>query len=124
MKRSRPVYFLMFLLVVFASRPQQCWSQFPPQPSGKYSIGHHRFEWTDTSRMEVLAADNTSRRIVADVWYPAEKTSRTTVPYLDTFAIKRAFGDEGLQSFLGSEGTSVVRSGRVQTHAYENAAFD
>jgi predicted dienelactone hydrolase len=114
----------MLLLVVFALRPQQSWSQCLPQPSGKFSIGYHRFEWTDTSRTEILAADNTMRRIVADVWYPAENSGRVTVPYLDTLATNRAFGNNRLQSLLGTQGAALVRSGEVHTHAYEDAAFD
>jgi hypothetical protein len=57
MKKYKSIYFLVFWLAVFASGPKQSWSQGLPQPSGKFSIGHHRFEWTDTTRTEILAAD-------------------------------------------------------------------
>jgi predicted dienelactone hydrolase len=124
MTKLKPAYHLIFWLVVFSFRPQPSCSQVLPQLSGKYAIGHYRFEWKDRSRKEILAADNASRRIIADVWYPAAKTDGPTVPYLDTLAIQRAFGVTGLQSLLGPEGASVVRLGRVQTHAPENVPFD
>ncbi|WP_158642704.1 alpha/beta hydrolase family protein [Chitinophaga japonensis] len=124
MKRSGSICFPVFLLFILASWPQRSWSQYLPQPSGKFSIGYHRFEWTDTSRTEILTADNVMRRIVADVWYPAEKSGGVTVPYLDTLAANRIFGNSGLQSLLGTQGATAVRSGKVLTHASEDAAFD
>jgi hypothetical protein len=124
MKKFQSVYSLMFFLVVFTSRPQQLLSQHLPQPSGNFSIGYHRLELTDTSRTEKLATDSTRRRIVAEVWYPAEKSGYVTVPYLDTLAIKRAFGNKGLQSFIGNQGAALVSSDAVHTHAHEDATFD
>ena len=124
MEKHESVYFMMFLLFVSASLPRQSWSQRLPQPSGKSGIGYHRFEWMDSSRSEILAADITMRRILADVWYPAESSSLGTVPYLDTLKINRAFGSKGLQSILGLEGAALIRSGNVNTHALEDAVFD
>jgi pimeloyl-ACP methyl ester carboxylesterase len=124
MKFFRLLNFLGLLLVVLALRPQQSWSQQLLQPSGKFRIGYHRLEWTDNSRKEILAADNSMRRLVADVWYPAQESGRKNVPYLDTLAIDKAFGSDGLQSLLGPGGAESVSSGKVQTHAQEDAAFD
>ena len=114
---------MFFLLIIFELWSQRSLPHSLPQPSGEFSIGHHRIEWTDSSRIEILAANNTKRRIVADVWYPAERSSRVTVPYLDTLAINRAFGINGLKSLLGSQGATLLRSGGVHTHAHDNAAF-
>ncbi|KAA2239615.1 hypothetical protein F0L74_25830 [Chitinophaga agrisoli] len=114
---------LILLLLFIVLQPLLSWSQVLPLPSGKYGVGHRRFEWTDTSRREILAAANSMRKVVADVWYPAGVNGGTTVPYLDTLAFSRAFGNDGLQSLLGVQGAAVIRSGSVQTHAYENAAF-
>ncbi len=122
MKKTEPVYFMMLLL--FVSWPRPSWSQHLPHPSGKSGIGYHRLEWTDSSRPEILAADATIRRILAAVWYPAGNSSQTTVPYLDTTAINRAFGSNGLQSMFGPEGATLIRSGNVHTHAHEDADFD
>lgn len=124
MKKIGPVYFMMFLLFVSVSWPRQSRSQRLPLPSGKSGIGYHRFEWTDSSRQEILAADPEIRRIIADVWYPAENSGHTTVPYLDTIAINRAFGSKGLQSIFGSAGAALIRSGSVNTHAHKDADFD
>lgn len=114
----------MSLLFVSVSWSRQSWAQHLPQPSGKSGIGYHRFEWMDSSRPEILAADTTMRRIVADVWYPAESSGPWTVPYLDTVEINRAFGNKGLQYILGSKGAALIRSGSVHTHAHEGAAFE
>lgn len=112
------------MLALSALQSQQAWSQLLPPPSGKFGIGHHRFEWTDSVRTEILGSANAKRRIVADVWYPAENADRSGTPYLDTLAIDRAFGYKGLQSLLGKQGAAMVRSGTVQTHAHEDAVFD
>lgn len=115
----------MLLLFVSASWSRQCWSQRLPQPSGKLGIGYHRLEWRDSSRPEIFSAtDTTMRRIVADVWYPAESSGPGTVPYLDTAQINRAFGSKGLPYILGSEGAALLRSGEVYTHAHEGAPFE
>lgn len=124
MKKIELGYFIIFLLLISACWPRQSWSQRLPQPSGKSGIGYHRFELMDSSRPEILAADTSMRRIVADVWYPAESSSLRTVPYLDTVDINRAFGSKGLQSILGSEGAALIRTGNVHTHSHEDAAFD
>ncbi len=124
MKKMEPVYFMVLLLFVSVACPRQSRSQRLPQPSGKSGIGYHRFEWTDSSRPEILATNATMRRIVTDIWYPAENASQTTVPYLDTVAISRAFGSNGLQSMFGSAGAALIRSGNVHTHAHEDAGFD
>jgi predicted dienelactone hydrolase len=123
MKKYISIYCLVFL-AVFVSGPQQLWSQGLPSPSGEYGIGHHRLEWLDTTRIEILAPDNKMRRFLADIWYPAENFTDAPVPYLDTVTINRAFGNKGLQSLIGIKGVAMVRSGRVLTHGREGAAFD
>ncbi|MGC3945718.1 MAG: hypothetical protein QM762_14555 [Chryseolinea sp.] len=115
----RAILLLPFILLRLLS-----WCQVIPLPLGKYGIGHHHFEWTDSSRTEVLAPDGGPRKLVADVWYPAEKSPDTAVPYLDTLAIYHALGKEGLQSFLGKQGALTIRSDDINTHAHEDAAFD
>jgi predicted dienelactone hydrolase len=116
---SRAFLFSLFILLRLSS-----WCQVIPVPLGEYGIGHHRFEWTDSSQTEVLADDGCFRKLVVDVWYPAEKSLSIPVPYPDTLAIYHAFGNEGLKSFLGKGGEATIRSGNINTHAYEDAAFD
>jgi hypothetical protein len=123
MKQHRSLNILGFLLFVLILQPQQSWSQQLFQPSGKFSIGYHRFEWTDNSRMEILATDNSNRWLVVNVWYPAQKSGSKNVPYLDTLAIGEAFGSDGMQSLLGPLGAKLVKSGKVRTHAEEDAVF-
>lgn len=123
MKKYISIYFLVFL-AVFVSEPHQLWSQGLPSPSGKFNIGHHRLECLDSTRIEILAPDNKMRRFLADIWYPAENFTGVPVPYLDTVAINRAFGNKGLQSLIGIKGVAMVRSGGVLTHGREGAPFD
>jgi hypothetical protein len=123
MKKSINQYFQFLLLLEFVFQSQLAWSQYLPLPSGQFSIGHVRFEWTDFSRKEILT-ENMMRSIVADVWYPAENSCQAEVtPYIDTLAIHAAFGNNGLQSLLGKTGSHLIRSGKVQTHAHDNAKF-
>lgn len=114
---------ILFLIIVCELLSQPIRAQTLPQPSGRFSIGYHRLEWTDDSRVEILSANGSMRQIAADVWYPTEISGGITVPYLDTLAVSRALGDKGLQSFLGTQGATVIRSGRIHTHGQENAPF-
>jgi predicted dienelactone hydrolase len=115
--------FLLMLVVLLFLLPAQSWSQLLPEPSGKFRIGHYRFEWTDSSRTEPLADDGSFRRIVADIWYPADNAGAVPVVYLDTVAISKFFGEKGLRSLLGEQGARRIRSGTVHTHAWEDILF-
>ena len=123
MARSRLVLLLVVGLPAFLALAQPSSSQDLPEPSGKFKIGHHHFEWMDSSRIDSLSTDNSVRGIVAEVWYPAENSGNTTIPYLDTMAINRAMGNKGLRSLLGPQGAALIRSTGVHTHAYEDAPF-
>ena len=50
-----------------------------PAPNGPYSVGTSSFYWTDTSRQETLSPENTnlSRRLMVQVWYPAESGQKS-----------------------------------------------
>lgn len=61
------------------------------RPSGSYGVGTREYAWTDSSRGEPYTkAPNDLRRVVVQVWYPAEpKASGDTARYLqrpDEFA--------------------------------------
>ena len=46
-----------------------------PSPSGPYSVGTRIYELTDESRREIYSGQNEARRIMIQVWYPAEAGS-------------------------------------------------
>ncbi|MBV9987660.1 MAG: hypothetical protein JO301_08270 [Chitinophagaceae bacterium] len=117
---------LLFVLSIITSgaTAQLALGRALPLPSGKFNIGYHRFEWTDTSRKEILSASTRNRSVVADIWYPTENAGGVTVHYLDTMAAYRAFGARGLRLLLGTTGAALIRSGNIRTHAKERAPFD
>ena len=44
-----------------------------PHPTGPYAIGTLIYHWVDASRMDIFAADPTTRReLMVQVWYPAD----------------------------------------------------
>jgi dienelactone hydrolase len=98
-------------------------AQITPTPAGRYHIGHHLFEWIDSSRIEILADGKSRRRLRVDVWYPAKQEKAPTVMYLDTQMLVREVGEDGVKSFLGKKGASTILSGVAMTHAVENSAF-
>ena len=54
-----------------------------PKPEGDYVIGTDIFNWEDTSRDEWFTKDKIdSRKIVVQVWYPAETKSDSIYPYM------------------------------------------
>jgi predicted dienelactone hydrolase len=64
----------------------------PLQPSGPYPVGTISFEWIDDSRLELYSPETGStRRIMVQVWYPAETgPNLERAPYLEE--IKLAAG--------------------------------
>jgi predicted dienelactone hydrolase len=93
-----------------------------PPPTGPFSVGRVTVEWVDRSRVEPLSDDRAGRRLMVDVWYPAEPSGGPTAPYLDVAAFERALGAAGLRRQLQGA-YDVVKTGRLQTHAVAGAAF-
>ncbi|MFT4039459.1 MAG: hypothetical protein QM692_14820 [Thermomicrobiales bacterium] len=61
-----------------------------PQPAGPYGIGARVYDWTDASREEPFTAERGDhRRIVAQIWYPADGNGPTR-PYIDNDAVADA----------------------------------
>ena len=55
-----------------------------PNPKGNYIIGTDIFNWEDHSRDEWFTKNELdSRKIVVQVWYPAESISDSLYPYMD-----------------------------------------
>jgi len=54
-----------------------------PEPAGPYAVGTQTFTWQDNSREEAFTAESgDKRRLVVQIWYPAEPTSGQPVTYL------------------------------------------
>ena len=94
-----------------------------PAPAGSLGIGRVTVHWTDTSRVEPLAADRRNRELVVDIWYPAEKRSGPVAQYINVGAFDQALGTDGLGMLFGARAAGLVRAGDVQTHAVERAPF-
>ena len=54
-----------------------------PAPTGAFGVGRVTVHWTDTSRVEPLAADRRHRELMVDVWYPADPMAGQVAAYLD-----------------------------------------
>jgi hypothetical protein len=106
----------IFILVLFLTARYLSYPQNLPEPTGHNNIGYHRFEWTDTSRLDSLSGITQKRRLIAEVWYPAEPYAGPPIPYVDA-------SKAGLGSLIGNDAAALVLSGRVLTHAHENASF-
>jgi predicted dienelactone hydrolase len=93
-----------------------------PPPTGSFPIGRITVEWVDRARIEPLSDDRAGRRLIVDIWYPAEPSGGPLASYLDVAAFERAIGAAGLRRQL--EGAyDVVKAGRVETHAVAGAPF-
>jgi Platelet-activating factor acetylhydrolase, isoform II len=54
-----------------------------PEPTGQYAVGRLSYEWVDTTRTEIYAADREDRReLVVFVWYPTQERAAELAPYL------------------------------------------
>ncbi len=65
-------------------------SSFPlPDPTGPFEVGTTSYEFTDTSRDEILTPDpNDKRTVTVKIWYPGQANPQAlgqVPPYLDNF---------------------------------------
>jgi predicted dienelactone hydrolase len=51
-----------------------------PSTADAVAIGSYRAEWTDTDRQDPYADDGSARRVVVEIWYPADAASAAQVP--------------------------------------------
>ena len=54
-----------------------------PEPTGQHAVGRMSYDWVDSTRAEIYAADRNDRReLVVFVWYPAKERAAEFAPYL------------------------------------------
>src|SRR5688572_2116569 len=97
---------LSFLTITIAAcvvaQPSGDPGRLPP-PTGAFGIGRVTLLCEDSSRLEPLDSNAAPRRIMADVWYPAERsalTDATSAEYLNVEAFERGLGADGLRKQL------------------------
>src|SRR3954466_11958465 len=83
----------------------QPWGDTPgrlPAPTGALAVGRVTLLCEDASRLEPLDPNAAPRRIMVDVWYPAEPPAPQERPteYLNIAAFERALGGNGLRKQL------------------------
>jgi hypothetical protein len=96
-----------------------------PTPTGVFGVGRVTLLCEDASRIEPLDSNANSRRIMVDVWYPAEPSAlkaSSRAEYLNVVAFERALGADGLKNQLGGS-YDVIKAGGVMTHAVAQAPF-
>lgn len=96
-----------------------------PVPTGPFGIGKVTVLYEDESRTEPLDPKHGPRRILVNVWYPADAPASKGVPtaeYLDVAAFERVIGADGLKSQLGAS-YAMIKAGSVVTHAVVRAPF-
>jgi predicted dienelactone hydrolase len=96
-----------------------------PAPTGPFAVGRVSLLLKDESRIEPLDPHLGARRMMVDVWYPADSAGAKLSPpaaYLDVKAFENAIGSEGLRKQLGSA-YGVIKTGEVTTHATAGAPF-
>lgn len=107
---------LLLLLAAVFSSVRQTNGDVPidlPTPTGPYSVGRESFHWIDLSRTQDGTADKNDRReLMVHVWYPAKRSSKTSVaPYIPNLELVKAE--------LDSSQFTILRS--VRTHSLVNA---
>lgn len=54
-----------------------------PEPTGPHAVGRLSYDWVDSTRTEIYAANREDRReLVVFVWYPAKEHAAELAPYL------------------------------------------
>ena len=87
-----------------------------PDPDGPYSIGTTSFYWVDETRVETLSPTPAGeRRIMVQVWYPAEETPGVGLaPYMDQLDVMGPV----LAKQFGLPGFLFNHIKLAKTHAY------
>jgi predicted dienelactone hydrolase len=96
-----------------------------PPPTGAFGVGRVTLLFEDSSRIEPLDPNASARRIMVDVWYPAEKSAIKAIAaaeYLNVAAFERALAADGLRKQLGGS-YDVIKAGGAVTHAAVQAPF-
>lgn len=96
-----------------------------PKPTGAFGVGRLTLLCEDSSRIEPLDSNATPRRIMVDVWYPAERSASqeaVAAEYLNAAEFERGLGAERLKKELGGS-YDLIKTGRVTTHAVVRAPF-
>ena len=89
-----------------------------PEPAGPYAVGTQTFTWQDNSREEAFTAEaGDKRRLVVQIWYPAEPTSGQPVTYLPDPELRMGpfAKSSGLPKFL------LDHMQWVETNSHEDA---
>jgi hypothetical protein len=120
---------LTFLIVTIAAcleaQPSSDHSGRLPAPTGAFGVGRVTLLCEDPSRLEPLDSSVAPRRIMVDVWYPAEKSAsggQMPAEFLNVAAFERGLSADGLRKQLG-DSYDVIKSGRVTTHSVLQAPF-
>lgn len=96
-----------------------------PAPTGAFRVGRASLVCQDASRIEPLDATAAPRRILVDIWYPAEPPASggaTGAEYLNVTAFERALGADGLKRQRGGA-YDLIKAASVSTHATVQASF-
>ena len=84
-----------------------------PKPSGPYDVGTQIFTWEDTTRFEWFTTYSKDyRKIVVQIWYPADYISGAPIPYLDQWQerIGSAMRNRAAPGARHQDGTVAVSS--------------
>lgn len=96
-----------------------------PVSTGPFGIGRVTVLYEDGSRIEPLDPKVGPRRILVNVWYPADASASKGIAmaeYLDVAAFEGVIGADGLKRQLGAS-YAAVKAGSVVTHAAVRAPF-
>ena len=89
-----------------------------PQPKGDFIVGTDIFNWEDTSRDEWFTKNKIdSRKIVVQIWYPAEESSDSLYPYMDNAEIRL----EALSKQLGVPKFTMKHAKNIKGNSYYKA---
>ncbi len=89
-----------------------------PEPTGPYAVGTQTFTWQDNNREEAFtSAVDDKRRIVVQIWYPAEQADSPTATYIPDpkLRMKPFAKSSGLPKFL------INHMQYVETNSYPSA---
>ena len=127
-KRWARVFVLLLLLFVLVAASGIAYVEIQhhqtlvlPAPTGPYAVGRMEYDWTDQSRLDLLAPHaGTKRELVVWAWYPAQRVPgarpRPRAPYLPQ---KWAQMSEEQHGFLGQQLMQSIDS--IQTNSTDLA---
>ena len=92
-----------------------------PKPTGPHAVGTIVYNWTDTSRDDIVSENaQDKRQLIVQIWYPADPskdTARAPAPYMPEMRVLRTAFKQGADQLERIRTNSLLQASLPKTRA-------